>query len=257
MRLQKTIEEACATRRAAMIGYLPVGFPSVAGSLEAMVALVEAGFDVVELGMPYSDPLMDGPVIQSAAQHALAQGTTTTDTFTAARTVRDAGATPVVMSYWNLIDRFGLNEYAAALSAAGGAGVITPDLNVDEAGPWVAASSTHELDRVFLIAPSCTPERLQRTLAASSGFVYAASTMGVTGARNAIGHAAEELVQRARPHTSLPLCVGLGVSTAAQVREISEYADGVIIGSALVAVLGEKGPRGLYDFATELVQGVR
>ncbi len=173
-----------AEGRAALVGYLPVGYPSVEGSVEAMLAMVAAGVDVVEVGLPYSDPLMDGPVIQRATEAALQAGTRVEDVFTAVRALADAGAPAYVMTYWNLVLHRGVEKFAADLAAAGGSGLITPDLVPDEAGPWLAASDAHGLDRVFLVAPSSTPERLRVATGASRGFVYAASTMGVTGTRD-------------------------------------------------------------------------
>ncbi len=227
--------------RAALIGYLPVGYPTVAGSIEALRVMVEAGVDIVEVGVPYSDPLMDGPVIQHAADVALAGGVRVDDVFTATAAVRETGAPPLVMTYWNIVLHRGVERFAADLAAGGGAGLITPDLIPDEAADWIAASDRHGLDRVFLVAPSSPPERLALVSRASRGFVYAASTMGVTGARTDLGGAAEELVARTREVTDLPVCVGLGVSTREQAAEIGSFADGVIVGSALVRTLVADG----------------
>lgn len=248
--------------RAALIGYLPVGFPTVEGSIEAMRVLVAAGCDVVEVGVPYSDPLMDGPVIQHAAETALAGGARVDDVFRATDAVRDAGGTPLVMTYWNLVMRRGVERFAADLAAHGGAGLITPDLVPDEADEWIAASDEHGLDRVFLVAPSSTPERLAKVTAATRGFVYAASTMGVTGARSTVDSDARDLVRRTRAVTDLPVCVGLGVSTGAQAAELAEFADGVIVGSALVRCLTGPGELGdhleaLRALTAELADGVR
>lgn len=251
-----------AEGRAALVGYLPVGFPTVEGSIEAMRVLVEAGCDVVEVGVPYSDPLMDGPVIQHAVATALERGSRVDDVFTAVSAVRDAGAAPLVMTYWNLVMRRGVERFADDLAAAGGAGLITPDLIPEEADEWVEASDRHGLDRVFLVAPSSTPERLATVTGAGRGFVYAASTMGVTGARSSVDTDARGLVERVRAVTDLPVCIGLGVSTRAQAAEIAAYADGVIVGSALVTVLagdGELSERleALRSLTTELAAGVR
>lgn len=247
--------------RAALIGYLPVGYPSVEGSLDAVRTLAEAGADIVEVGMPYSDPVMDGPVIQRAATEALAQGVHVDDVFRATAAVRDAGAVPVVMSYWNLVLRRGVDRYAADLAASGGAGIITPDLVPEEAGEWREASDRHGLDRIFLVAPSSTPERIATVTSACSGFVYTASTMGITGTRGSVGSSASELVTRLRPATDLPLCVGLGVSNGAQAAEVASFADGVIVGSALVTTLLDRAPAeglaGLRALTEELAEGVR
>ncbi len=250
-----------AEGRAALIGYLPVGFPTVDGSLEAMVALVESGVDVVEVGMPYTDPMMDGPVIQRAATEALAGGVHVEDVFRAAEAVRGAGGVPVVMSYWNLVLRRGVERYAQDLAAHGGAGIITPDLVPEEAQDWIAASNANGLDRIFLVAPSSTPERLAAVTAATSGFVYAASTMGVTGVRGEVGSAAPDLVARVREASDLPVCVGLGVRDGAQAAEVASFADGVIVGSALVERLTgcplAEGLDSLRELASELARGVR
>jgi tryptophan synthase alpha chain len=255
--------QACRDEgRAALVGYLPVGFPSVEGSVEAMRVLVENGVDVVEVGVPYSDPVMDGAVIQDAAVRALDAGVHLKDVFTAVRAVADAGAQALVMTYWNPVLHYGVERFAADLAAAGGAGLITPDLIPDEAGEWIAAADAHDLDKVFLVAPSSTPERLAYVTAASRGFVYATAVMGVTGARAAVGDQADALVSRTREHTDLPVCVGLGVSTGAQAAEVGRFADGVIVGSALVRCLTEAtspeaGLEALGALARELADGVR
>ena len=246
-----------AEGRAALIGYLPVGFPTVAASLEAMVAMVAAGADIVEVGVPYSDPLMDGPVIQRATETALVAGSRVDDVFTAVRALTAAGAAAYVMTYWNLVLRRGVERFAADLAAAGGSGLITPDLIPEEAGPWLAAADTQGLDRVFLVAPSSTPERLAVAAGASRGFVYAASTMGVTGTRDTVGSAAEDLVARTRVVTDLPVCVGLGVSTREQAAAVARFADGVIVGSALVRALADGGVPALRAVTAGLAAGVR
>lgn len=250
-----------AEGRAALVGYLPVGYPDVPTSIRAMEVMCAAGVDVVEVGMPYSDPLMDGPVIQRAATEALERGVHVDDVFAATAAVRATGTPPLVMSYWNLVLRRGVAQYAADLAAAGGAGLITPGLVPDEAQDWVEASDEHGLDRVFLVAPSSTPERLERVTAACRGFVYAASTMGVTGARTSVGDTAGELVARVREHTDTPVCVGLGVSTREQAAQIARFADGVIVGSALVATLqdvpAQEGLERLDALTRELAAGVR
>ena len=249
---------ACrAEGRAALIGYLPVGFPSVEVSIEAMVAMVRAGADIIEVGIPYSDPLMDGPLIQRATEAALEGGSRVDDVFTAVRAIADAGAAAYVMTYWNLVLKRGVARFAADLAAAGGSGLITPDLIPDEAGEWLAASDAHGLDRVFLVAPSSTPERLTVATGACRGFVYAASTMGVTGTRETVGSAAQDVVRRTREVTDVPVCVGLGVSTRAQAADVAGFADGVIVGSALVRALGEGGIPAMEALTRELAAGVR
>ena len=226
-----------AQGRAALVGYLPVGYPTVPGSVEAVRTMIDAGVDIVELGMPYSDPVIDGPVIQRAADAALRNGTKVSDTIRAVEQLAGRGAPIVVMTYWNLVLRYGVEAYARDLAAAGGAGLITPDLIPDEAADWIAASDAHGLDRIFLVAPSSTPERLAATAAASRGFVYAASVMGITGERTTVGSRAQQLVADTRAAGAERVCVGLGVSRPDQAAEIATYADGVIVGTALVRTL--------------------
>ncbi|WP_263119281.1 tryptophan synthase subunit alpha [Cellulomonas sp. RIT-PI-Y] len=242
--------------RAALVGYLPLGYPDVAGSVAAARTLVENGVDVIELGLPYSDPVMDGPTIQHAVDRALAQGTRVRDVFAAVEQIAATGAPTLVMTYWNPVLRYGVDVFARDLAQAGGAGLITPDLIPDEGADWIAASTAHDLDRVFLVAPSSTPERLAMTAAACEGFVYAASTMGVTGERTSVGAQAEHLVSSTRAAGAERVCVGLGVSRPEQAADIARYADGVIVGSAFVRAL-DGGLSELAGVAAGLAEGVR
>lgn len=247
-----------AEGRAALVGYLPAGYPDLPTSLEAVRTLAEHGCDVVEVGVPYTDPLMDGPVVERAASTALTAGFRLSHVFEVVAAARAAGAVPVVMTYWNPVLRYGVERFAADLAAAGGAGLITPDLIPDEAQDWLTAADAHGLAPVFLVAPSSTPQRLRSTTQACRGFVYVASTMGVTGVRASVGDAAQSLVARTREVTDLPLCVGLGVSTGEQAAEVAGFADGVIVGSALVRALGEDTSLGrLAGLTDELAAGVR
>lgn len=255
-RLASVFESCRADVRAALIGYLPTGYPDVPTSIDAMVALVESGCDIVEVGVPYSDPGMDGPVIATATEAALARGVRVRDTLLAVEAISAAGGNAVVMAYWNPVLRYGVDAFARDLAAAGGLGMITPDLIPDEADNWLAASDAHKLDRIFLVAPSSTPERLAKTVEASRGFVYAASTMGVTGARDVVSLAAPELVRRVREVSDIPVGVGLGVRSGKQAAEIASFADGVIVGSALVAALSD-GVSAARTLTEELAAGVR
>lgn len=255
------VDDALAQGRPALVIYLPVGYPDVELSIEAAKRAVAAGADIIEFGLPYSDPGMDGPVIAEAAQAALDAGVRTADVFRAVREVAATGAAVAVMTYYNPVFRYGVERFAADLAAAGGAGLITPDLIPDEAGEWTAAADAHGLDKIFLVAPSSTPERLAMTAAVSRGFVYAASTMGVTGTRASVGSHARELVERTRAAGAPRVCVGLGVSNGEQAREVGGYADGVIVGSAVVKTLAGKDPAEALDaveaVVTDLAAGVR
>jgi tryptophan synthase alpha chain len=253
---------AKSENRAALIGYLPAGFPNPELSVKLINAMVASGVDIIEVGLPYSDPLMDGPVIQQAVDQALNAGTTTDVVLDIVKQVVNAGAIAVVMSYWNPIERYGVERFAAGLEAAGGSGVIAPDLTPEEAGDWAVASDAHEIDRILMVAPSSTDARITSIVSVTSGFVYAASTMGVTGARTTVSSGAHELVARARAVTSLPIAVGLGVSTGDQAAEIAAYADGVIVGSAFVrrvldAANDEAAIEAVSELAQELAAGVR
>ncbi|RAV15822.1 tryptophan synthase subunit alpha [Mycolicibacterium sp. GF69] len=255
-RLASLFDTCRSEARSALIGYLPTGFPDVPTSISAMTTLVENGCDLVEVGIPYSDPGMDGPTIAAATEAALRGGVRVRDSLAAVEAISNAGGRAVVMTYWNLVLHWGIDAFARDLASAGGLGMITPDLIPDEAGEWLEASQTHDLDRIFLVAPSSTPERLAMTVQASRGFVYAASTMGVTGVRDVVSTAAPELVRRVKAVSDIPVGVGLGVRSAAQAAEIGAYADGVIVGSALVSAL-QNGVDAVGALAAELADGVR
>jgi len=256
-------ERARAEGRAALVGYLPAGFPTRERSIEAIKAMVEAGCDVIEVGLPYSDPVMDGPTIQAAAQQALDAGTRTTDVLHTVEAVAATGVPTVVMTYWGPVERYGVARFAADLASAGGAGLITPDLTPDSGAEWIAAADDHGLDKVFLVAPSSTDERIAMTTAACRGFVYATAVMGVTGARESTSDLAGPLVARTRKATGLPIGVGLGVSNGDQAAEVAGYADGVIVGSAFVRVLLDHaddpaaGLAALRALTEDLAAGVR
>jgi tryptophan synthase alpha chain len=251
-----TISGDRAARTGSLIGYLPVGFPDLATSIDAAVALIENGVDVLELGLPYSDPVMDGLAIQKATQAALAGGFRVRDVFTAVEAIRARVDVPaLVMTYWNPVLQFGTDRFADALVDAGGCGLITPDITPDSAAEWIDTSDRTGLDRVFLAAPSSTDDRLVDTVAASRGFVYAVSTMGVTGARSNVDAAARRLVTRLRAAHAENVCVGVGISTGDQVAEVLEYADGAIVGAALVTALAERGVAGVARQAAALAQG--
>ncbi len=262
-------DRAAAEGRAVFIGYLPVGYPTLSGSLEAMRALVNPGdgpgADIVEIGIPYSDPMMDGVTIQRAATRALERGVRVRDVMAATEAVASTGATPCIMSYWNLIEQYGPDAFARDFANAGGAGVITPDLTPDEADEWTLATDAHGIDRIYLVAPSSTDERIVLTARAARGWLYATAVMGVTGARDTTSEAGHELARRIRalsPDTKIG--IGLGVSDGAQAAEIGSYADAVIVGSALVRTLIEADDAGrpedlsgLRALVSDLARGVR
>ena len=255
-------EKAAAEDRAALVGYLPAGFPSVDGAIAAAVAMAEAGADVVEIGLPYSDPMIDGPVIEEAVHRALTGGTHVADVLRTVEAVARTGVAVLAMTYWNPVDHYGVAAFARDLAAAGGSGLITPDLTPEEAGPWLAAAAEEGLDPVFLVAPSSSRQRIELITSVCGGFVYAASLMGITGTRDAVGGQAAGLVRRVRECTSLPVAVGLGVSSRAQAAEVAGFADGVIVGSAFVARLLQApderaGTELVRDLAADLAAGVR
>ena len=256
------VADLIRTRKAegsgALIGYLPVGFPDLTTSIDAAVALVENGVDILELGLPYSDPVMDGLVIQQATQIALAGGFKLRHGFEAVEAITSRVSAPVlVMTYWNPVVQFGVEKFAIQLKGAGGAGLITPDLIPDEAAAWLEVSDRFDLDRVFLAAPSSTDARLRQAVEHSRGFTYAVSTMGITGARADVDAAARGLISRLREAGSTSACVGVGISTAEQVREVLGYADGAIVGSALVSALAEGGVDAVARAAAALSAGLQ
>ena len=265
----RVIADVRSSGRGALVGYLPVGYPDVPVSLAALRALCgdgeSPGVDLVEVGMPYSDPVMDGVTVQRAGTRALARGVRTRDVFAGVEAVTAAGTPAVVMTYWNLVEHYGIDAFARDLAGAGGLGIITPDLTPDEADAWVAASDAHGLDRIFLVSPSSTDLRLASTVQACRGWVYATSVMGVTGARTSTSSVAPALVQRVReavPEANVG--VGLGVSDGAQAAEVTRFADAVIVGSALVSTLlaAEDAGRpedltGLRALVADLAAGVR
>ncbi|MYV55604.1 tryptophan synthase subunit alpha [Streptomyces sp. SID3212] len=261
--LDATLAAAKAEDRAALIAYLPAGFPTVDGGIAAVKAVFEGGADIVEIGLPHSDPVLDGPVIQTADDIALKGGVKIADVMRTVREAYEATGKPVlVMTYWNPIDRYGVERFTAELAAAGGAGCILPDLPVQESALWREHAEKHGLATVFVVAPSSKDQRLAEITAVGSGFVYAASLMGVTGTRVSVGAQAQDLVVRTRATTDLPVCVGLGVSDAAQAAEVAGFADGVIVGSAFVKRMldapdAASGLVAVRELAAELAAGVR
>jgi tryptophan synthase alpha chain len=248
--------------RAALIAYIPAGFPTIKDCHRVVQAFIDGGVDAIEIGFPYSDPVMDGPTIQAAAVTALNNGTSAADVLDALEVATQAGIPSVVMTYWNPIEKYGVQEFAKAIAAHGGSGVIHPDITIEESANWLAAASESKINPIYVVAPSTSDERLAKVTAKAGGFIYAASIMGVTGARTSVLSAAEDLVSRVRTVSDLPVAVGLGVSTREQAKDLARYADGVIVGSAFVkAILDapnlEEGLSAVTALSRELSQGVR
>lgn len=260
--LHQAFAKAKSENRAALIAYLPAGFPTLEGSIKIMQEMLNNGVDLIEIGVPYSDPLMDGPVIQQAVDVALNNKIGMKQVMQVVKEVAVLGKPVLTMSYWSPIEKWGVEKYAQQMQEAGGVGVITPDLPPDESTQWIDATNKNGIDRVFVVAPSTTDERLKLVTKNVTGFVYAASLMGVTGTRSEVSSRAEELVKRLRHHTDLPIAVGLGVSTAEQAHEVAQFADGVIVGSAFVKVILEnldliKAIAAIAQLTKDFARGVR
>ena len=248
--------------RAALIAYIPAGFPTIKDCHRVVQAFIDGGVDAIEIGFPYSDPVMDGPTIQAAADQSLAQGTGAAEVFDALQYATGLGVPAVVMTYWNPIEKYGVEKFAQAIADNGGSGVITPDLTIEESDGWLAAASKAHINPIYVVAPSTKDARLAEVTSKTGGFVYAASLMGVTGTRNSVSTGAADLVARVRTVTDLPISVGLGVSTREQAKSLAAYADGVIVGSAFIKLLLEakseqEGLDAISHLASELALGVR
>lgn len=255
--VEETLRSRAAQNKGSLVGYFPAGYPTVEHSVEALVAMADNGCNILEIGVPYSDPVMDGPVIQRATEQALGNGFKLSRIFEVIRGVRESNDVPIlVMSYWNPILAYGVNRFAADLAASGGQGMITPDLIPDEANEWLKISEQHNLERVFLAAPSSSQERVSKAHEASRGFVYAVSTMGITGERSQLDALARAVVAKIKQAGDRPACVGVGVSTADQVREVNSYADGAIVGTAFIKAYEEGGITALTNKVRDLASGL-
>ena len=257
--MSRTEETLLANKQSggSLIGYFPLGYPNIDASIEAAVAMCESGVDILELGIPYSDPVMDGLVIQKATEEALENGFRLSEAFEAIKKITSRVEAPVlVMTYWNPVLAYGVDRFASDLADSGAAGAITPDLIPDEAAKWIVATDSHKLDRVFLATPSSNDSRVANASALSRGFVYAVSTMGITGAREDLDAKAKEVVLRVRSNAPKSLtAVGIGISTEDQVRQVNSYADGAIVGSAFIAAYASSGINGLTAKVRELAKG--
>lgn len=248
--------------RAALIGYIPAGFPSQEKCIDVVRAMIAGGVDAIEVGYPYSDPVMDGPIIQAAADQSLRNGTGAQEVFAIVNEVAKMNVPVVVMTYWNPIEKYGASAFAAELNRAGGSGVITPDLTIEEAKEWDSAVAANGINSIYVVAPSTRDARLAEVTSHCSGFIYAASLMGVTGTRASVSNQAKGLVERIRSVSNTPVSVGLGVSTREQAHEVAQYADGVIVGSAFIRLVQEAKSfddalSAVKKLAEDLASGVR
>ncbi len=261
-KLSELFAKTKAEKRAALIGYLPAGFPSKLESIEFIKAMIDGGVDAVEVGFPYSDPVMDGPIIQQASEISLHNKTKAEDVLSLQADVAKLNVPAVVMSYWNPIERYGSDKFLTKMKSINGAGVITPDLTIDESGEWITNCRKTEIDSIFVVAPNTSDERLAQVTKLCTGFIYAASIMGVTGTRTAVSSQAKDLVTRIRKFSNLPVAVGLGVSNREQAKEVAQYADGVIVGSAFIKLIlantdKQKALADVKQLAQQLSEGVR
>jgi tryptophan synthase alpha chain len=256
-RIADAFARARAEDRAALICYLTAGFPDLVSSKACFEAAVDAGADILEVGVPFSDPMMDGPVIQAANQQVLDAGTTVGQQLDLVRSLGHLDVPKLVMTYVTIADTRGYVAFAAECAAAGVDGVILPDLPAPEATPWLAAAADEGLATVFLASSVSTDERLDALSAVSSGWVYATGLLGVTGVKSVAADVTRALVERVRARTDLPVAVGIGVKDAASAAEVAAYADGVIVGSAIVRAAGDGDPAGAPDRVHALVRELR
>jgi tryptophan synthase alpha chain len=260
--LSSVFAKAKSENRSVLIGYIPAGFPTQRAAKKIVKAMIAGGVDIMEIGYPYSDPVMDGPVIQAASEQSLQNCTGAKEVFELLQSSVELGTPSLVMSYWSPIEKFGAAKFSEALASAGGSGVITPDLTIEESISWREVCTKNRIDRVYVVAPSSSDARLSQVTDQCSGFIYAASLMGVTGTRDSVSGNAGSLVARIRKVSNLPVAVGLGVSTKEQAKEVATYADGVIVGSAFIKLIqqygaGRKGLRKVKELAQSLSDGVR
>ena len=239
-RIDKKFQELRASRRKAFIPYITAGDPDLKTSLELVLALDRAGADVIELGVPFSDPIADGPVVQRATERALKSHTTLRDILQLGGEIRKRSQVPMlIMSYYNPLLHYGLDKLAHDAAASGFDGILASDLTVEESEPFVAAMSKSGLNTVFLVAPTSSPERIRKIAQASTGFLYAVSRTGVTGERQELSTELRSFLQTLRGYTSVPIAVGFGISKPEHVQAVWQEADGAVVGSALVREIEE------------------
>jgi tryptophan synthase alpha chain len=255
-RLTETFAALRAGRRPGLVTYITAGDPDLARTEGILQALDRAGADVVEIGVPFSDPLADGPVIQRATERALASGTTLLGVLDLVRRLRRQLRMPVVIfSYANPILRIGAERFADLAAAAGVDGVLVLDLPIEEAGDFRAMLDARRIDTILLLSPTTSDDRLRQAAALGSGFLYAISRLGVTGVRDDLAEGAEAMVRRIRAVSDLPVALGFGISKPEHVRRVAQWADAAVVGSALVNVIAEAGPTG--DLTTRVEEYVR
>ncbi len=242
-----------------LVAYITVGDPDLATTHNIARAAIDAGADVLELGVPFSDPLADGPVIQRASERALRNGTRLHDVLALAAGLRieRPGAGLIIFTYYNPVLRFGLENFCAAAEQAGVDGVLVTDMIVEEAAEYLDALHRHRLAPIFLAAPTSPDARLERIAAVSQGFVYAISRTGITGAQESLTADAEQLVRRLRRFTNLPIAVGFGISSPEHFAAVGEFADAAVVGSALVATIEQAGPKDAPSSVARFIQGLR
>jgi len=257
-RIESLFERTRAEKRAALIGYITAGDPAPAKTAGLVAALERGGVDLIELGVPFSDPIADGPVIQRGADRALKAGTNVAKVLEIARQIRESSQIPLLLfTYMNPVLRYGWDKLARDAKAAGIDGLLLTDLSVEEAGPYIGALRAADLDTVFLAAPTSPDARLKLVAEYSSGFVYLVSRTGVTGERAQLSGAIAPLIERMRRATRLPLAVGFGISTPEQAAAVAALADGVVVGSAFVRMIEQHAsPRELEAFARSLSQAM-
>ena len=259
-RIKATFEDLRSVGRVALMPYLTIGYPQRESALTLVPALVDAGADLIELGVPFSDPLADGATIQAASQQALGNGVTLSFCLEQAATLRDRGvAAPLVlMGYYNPIFQMGLEHFARRAASVGIDGVIVPDLPPEESDELLLALRPWEIDPIFLLAPTSDDRRVQLVAERTNGFVYLVSLTGVTGARDHLSTDLESFIARVRPVTALPIAVGFGISTPAQAARVARVADGVIVGSALIRTIGvaDDPVKAAHTFITSLRDGM-
>lgn len=257
-RIESLFQTLQAKKRAALIAYVTAGDPSPDRTPAIVAALERGGVDLIELGVPFSDPIADGPVIQAGSERALKAGTTLAKVLAIARRIREASQVPLLLfTYLNPAMRYGFERLGRDAKGAGIDGCLLTDLSVEEAEPYVNAMRAAGLDTVFLAAPTSTPERLNLVAKFATGFVYLVSRTGVTGVRTALSDSLEPLVKAARAVTSLPLAAGFGISTPEQARAVAKMADGVVVGSAFVRLIEQNAADSEIEaFARQLRQGM-